>query len=124
MAFVKALSNHLLTLDPDIYALVNFQGAVQSTKTGEVLLTEFILPEKLNQVHYMIEEESYFLITKSSNDLNKSSRSEIFQQTIRTDGPNHLEFQSYVSVWTEYLELRSPNQLGYQSQMDEQDLLW
>ena len=72
----------------------------------------------------MIEEESYFQINKSSNDLNKSSRSEIFQQTIRTDGLNHLEFQSYVSVWTEYLELRSPNQLGYQSQMDEQDLLW
>jgi len=58
-------------------------------------------------MYYMIDDESTFQIR--ADNLNKSSRSEIFQQTIRTEGFNQTEFQNHVSVWTEYLELQSPN---------------
>jgi len=46
--FVQAVANHLVTLDADLFCMVNLQGALQSTQTGEVLLTEFILPDQLN----------------------------------------------------------------------------
>jgi len=53
----------------------------------------------------MVEGESNLQVGESMNDLvMKSSRSQIFQQTIKTDILRQTDFIS-VSPWTEYIDL-------------------
>ena len=64
--FIERLAIHLATLDPTVWALANLQGAFLSTN-NEVILTDFILPDQFNFMHYMNEGKSNLTLTNADS---------------------------------------------------------